>query len=128
MLTETEIDKIVVNTAYQIHAELGPGLDESAYLALMLNELSKRGLKIKSEVPGSISHGGLALGTKVKTDLIVEDKVIIELKSLAEIQPVHIKHLQLYLRITGKKLGLLINFGDPSIKNAITRVVNGLLE
>ena len=127
-MTENEIAKIVVDAAYHIHANLGPALLESAYQSILVYELEKRGLRFESEVLVPIIYDGLILETGFRADLIVEDKVIIELKSIEQIAPVHKKQLLTYLRLTGKKLGLLINFGDALIRNGITRIANGMPE
>ncbi len=127
-MTENEIAKIVVDAAYHIHANLGPGLLESAYQSILVYELKKRGLRFESEVLVPIIYDGSILETGFRADLIVEDKVIIELKSIEQIAPVHKKQLLTYLRLTGKKLGLLVNFGEALIRNGITRIANGMPE
>ena len=127
-MTENEIARIIVDIAYHIHKRLGPGLLESVYQTVMLHELQKRGLRVAAEVAVPINYDNLILDTAFRADLIVEEKVIIELKSVEKILPVHKKQLLTYLRLTGTQLGLLINFGEYLIKNGITRVVNGLKE
>ena len=125
-MTENEIAKVVVDTAFKIHSRLGPGLLESAYQAIMVYELQNRGLKIEAEVPMPIQYDGIALDVGYRADILVEELVIIELKSVEKAALVHKKQLLTYLRLADLRLGLLINFGAPLIKNGITRVVNGL--
>jgi len=127
-MDENEIAKIVVDAAYKIHTTLGPGLLESVYLTILRYELEKRGLKVKWEVPLPVIYDGIQFAEGYRIDILVEDKVILELKSVEMILPVHKKQLLTYLRLADKKLGLLINFGESTIKQGITRLVNGLPE
>lgn len=126
MTRENEVATAIADAAYKIHRTLGPGLLESAYEAVMLYELKKRGLAVTSQVPIPIRYESICLETGFRADLVVEDLVIIELKSIEKIAPVHKKQLTTYLRLADKRLGLLINFGEELIKDGITRVVNGL--
>jgi len=126
MLTENEIAKQVVDASYLVHTRLGPGLLESVYLAVLVHELRKRNLSVATEVPIPVHYDDLEMEIGFRADIIVNDKVIIELKSIEQIAPVHKKQLLTYLRLADKRLGLLINFGDALIKNGITRIVNGL--
>lgn len=128
MSGENEIAAIIVDAAYHIHVTLGPGLLESVYQAILIHELRKRGLHVDDEVGVPVEWDGVRLDLGFRADLIVEDKVIVELKSVEVIAPVHKKQLLTYLRLTDCKLGLLINFGSALIKDGITRVVNGLKE
>lgn len=125
-MTENEISKQVVDAAFKIHTTLGPGLLESVYEAVLAYELKQRGLKVVRQKSIPVIYEEVHLEEGFRADLIVEDKVIIELKSVETIAPVHKKQLLTYLRLTNLKLGLLINFGDELIKTGITRVVNGL--
>ena len=127
-MTENEIATIVVDAAYKVHVALGPGLLESVYSVALAHELKKRGLKIVSEQSIPVVYDGVRIADGFRADLIAEDKVIIELKSVEKVIPVHKKQLVTYLRLADKRLGLLINFGAPLIKHGITRVVNGLEE
>jgi GxxExxY protein len=127
-MTENEIAKQVVDAAYKIHTKVGPGSLESAYEAILIYELKKRGLQVLYEQPVPIVYEEVRLDIGYRADLIVEDKVIIELKSVEKIAPVHYKQLLTYLKLADKRLGLLINFGEVFIKHGITRVVNGLKE
>lgn len=127
-MTENDVAKIIVDAAYKIHTRFGPGLLESAYQALLVYELKKRGLRVEDEQPVALDYEGIHLDVGYRADLIVEDMVIVELKSVEQIAPVHKKQLLTYLKLADKRLGLLINFGDVLIKNGITRIVNGLKE
>jgi len=125
-MTENELSKIIVNTCYNMHIELGPGLFESVYEEILFHELSKKGLKIERQKTVPVFWKELKMEIGFRADLIVENKVIIEIKSVEAIAPVHKKQLLTYLRLTGIKLGLLINFNENLIKNGITRIVNNL--
>ena len=127
-MTENEIAKEVVDAAYKVHTTLGPGLLESVYEASLAYELEQRGLKIERQESLPVVYKNVRLEEGFRADLIVSDRVIIELKSVETIAPVHKKQLLTYLRLAEKRLGLLINFGAALIKNGITRVVNGLPE
>ena len=125
-MTENELSKIIVNTCFNIHIELGPGLFESVYEEILYYELKNSGLNVErqKEIPVIWKELNMRLG--FRADLIVENKVIIELKSVETIAPVHQKQLLTYLKLTDLKLGLLINFNERLIKNGITRIVNNL--
>lgn len=125
-MTENEIAKIIVNTCYNIHVELGPGLLESVYEEILYHELINQGLRVEKQKAIPVIWKGVKMNLGFRTDLIVEGKVIIELKSVENIAPVHPKQLLTYLRITNLKLGLLINFNEKLIKDGITRIVNNL--
>ena len=125
-MTENEISKIVVNTAYDLHVRLGPGLLESVYEEIMFFELTKQGLYVEKQKAIPVIWDNLKMDIGFRADLIVENKVILELKSVETIAPVHPKQLLTYLRIMGLKLGLLINFNDKLMKDGITRIVNNL--
>lgn len=124
---ENEISGHIVNAAITVHRTLGPGLLESIYEKALLIELrDHKKLEVKQQVQISAAYRGHDLGLAYRADLIVENKVIIELKSVAQIHPVHAKQLLTYLRLADLKLGLLINFNEVLVKDGITRVVNGL--
>ena len=125
---ENEVARQIVDAAYKIHSTLGPGLLESAYQAILVYELQRRGLQIEAETQMPVVYEGIRLDIGYRADLIVEDKVIVELKSVEQIAPVHKKQLLTYLRLADKRLGLLINFGAPLIKDGIIRIVNRLEE
>jgi GxxExxY protein len=125
-MTENEISKQVVDSAFKIHTRLGPGLLESVYEAVLAYELRKRGLRVERQKAIPVVYEEVRLDEGFRADLVVEDKLIIELKSVEAIAPVHKKQLLTYLRLSNLKLGLLINFSEELIKNGISRVVNGL--
>lgn len=125
-MTENEISRQIVDAAFQIHTRLGPGLLESVYEVLMAHELRKRGLRVERQVPVRIAYDGIVFDEGFRADLIVEDLVIVELKSVEKTAPVHGKQVLTYLRLTGKRLGLLVNFGEALIKLGIAHVANGL--
>ena len=125
-MTENDISKIVVNTSYNIHRKLGPGLLESVYEEILFYELIKNGLKVKRQKAIPVIWEDIKMELGFRADLIVENKVIIELKSVETIAPVHPKQLLTYLKLTGLKLGLLINFNEKLIKDGIIRIVNKL--
>lgn len=125
-MTENELSKIIVDVSYKIHTRLGPGLLESVYEAILFHELTKKGLKVERQKPIPVIWDGINLDIGFRSDLIVEDKVIIEIKSVEQISNVHLKQLLTYIRITDLRLGLLINFNEALIKNGIKRVANGL--
>lgn len=125
-MKENEISKNVFNTCLEIHIKLGPGLLESVYEEILYHELIEKGLKVKRQVPIPVIWKNRHMGIGYRADLIVEEKVIIELKSVEIIAKVHPKQLLTYLRLTDLKLGLLINFGENLLKDGYSRVVNGL--
>jgi GxxExxY protein len=127
-MTENEIAKIVVDAAFKIHKKLGPGLFESVYVAVLVHELQQRGLKVETEVQIPVVYESIRLEIGFRADLNVGDKVIVEVKSIEQIAPVHKKQLITYLKLADMRLGLLMNFGAPVIKDGITRIVNGLVE
>ncbi len=126
--TENEIAYEIVDAAFHIHKTLGPGLLETVYEVVLARELEKRGLTVIRQKPVPIVFGDLKFDEAFRADLIGEDKVIVELKSVEQITPVHKKQLLTYLRLADKRLGLLINFGTAVIKDGISRIVNGLKE
>ena len=128
VMTENEIARVVVDAAYKIHTTLGPGLLESVYEAILAYELRKRGLRVACQQPVAVAYETVKLDLGFRADLIVEDKVMVELKSVERTAPVHKKQLLTYLKVADKRLGLLINFGAPLIKQGITRIVHRLPE
>ena len=127
-MTENEIAKLIVDACYQIHTRLGPGLLESVYETVLAYELKKRGLGVQRQVGIPIVYDDIKFDEGFRADLIVENKVILELKSVEQTAPVHRKQVLTYLKLTDMRLGLLINFGSPLIKDGITRLVNRLEE
>ncbi len=125
-MNENQISKIVVDCCFRIHMTLGPGFLESVYLEVLIFELKKAGLKFEKEVGIPVHYEDIRLDLGFRADLIVEHLVIIELKSVERLQPVHKKQLTTYLKLTGMKLGLLVNFNVNLIKDGIERVVNRL--
>ncbi len=125
---ENEIARVIVDAAYQIHTVLGPGLLESVYETVLAYELRKRGLKIIRQAPIPLIYEEISFDEGFRADLLVQEKVIVELKSMGKVAPVHKKQLLTYLRLADKRLGLLINFGEALIKDGITRIVNRLQE
>lgn len=126
IVTENEIAKIIVDAALNVHKALGPGLYESVYEAVLSYELGRRGLKVERQLPISINYNGISFEEAFRADMVVESKVIIELKSIEAVANVHKKQLLTYLRLADKRLGLLINFGEAFIRDGITRVANGM--
>jgi GxxExxY protein len=125
-MTENEIATQGVDAAYQIHKRLGPGLLESVYEVILAHELKNRGLKAVRQVAIPIIYDSLEFEEGFRADIIVEDKLIVELKSVESVSRVHKKQLLTYLRLADKRLGLLVNFGEELIRYGISRIVNGL--
>jgi len=123
---ENEISKIVVDVCYKIHTTLGPGIFESVYENILEYELIERGLNITRQQPIPVIWEGIKFDQGFRADIIIENKVIVEIKSIEAIAPVHQKQLLTYLRLTDLKLGLLVNFNEALIKNGIQRIVNNL--
>lgn len=123
---ENEIAREVVDAAFKIHTTMGPGLLESVYQAVLAHELAQRGLRVQREVPISIGYDNLRFDVGFRADLLVNELVIVELKSVEHTAPVHSKQVLTYVRLARLRLGLLVNFGAPRIKDGIARVVNGL--
>ena len=127
-MNENEIGTKLLEAAIQIHRELGPGLLEAVYEVILARELSDRGLRVQRQVPVPIVFKGIRFDEGFRADIIIENKVLLELKSIERIVPAHKKQVQTYLRLTGLKLGYLLNFGEAVLKSGITRCVNGLEE
>ena len=125
-MNENELSKIIVSSCLKIHRTLGPGLLESVYEEVLFYELTRNGLQARRQVGIPVAYEGIDMGLGFRADIIVEDKALIELKSVEHIMPVHKKQLLTYLKLTGLKLGLLVNFNAELIKDGITRVVNNL--
>ena len=124
---ENDLGTIIGDCAVKLHQALGPGLLESVYEAVLARQLKQAGLSVQRQVAVPIHFEGLSFDEGFRADLIVNQKVIIELKSVETVHPVHKKQLLTYLRLTGRKLGYLLNFGDELMKNGITRIINGNL-
>jgi GxxExxY protein len=128
MLSENEIGTIVIESAIKVHQALGPGLLESVYEIVLAHELQQRGLQAERQVAVPIVYENIRFVEGFKADIIVNGKVVLELKSVEQVTPAHKKQIQSYLRLTGCKLGYLLNFGEALMKKGITRAVNGLEE
>lgn len=126
MMNENDIAKIVVDLCLKIHKILGPGLLESVYEEVLVYELKKLGLLVVRQTGIPVVYETVRLDIGFKADVIIENKVILELKSVENLLPVHKKQLLTYLKLTNMKLGLLINFNENMIKNGITRIANGM--
>ena len=114
----------LLGCAYRVHTELGPGLLESVYEAALVYELELQGFEVRHQVPVKVNYRGMELDMDLRLDVIVDNSVILELKSVTEIQPVHQKQLLTYMRLTGVSLGYLINFNVEYLKDGIERLVN----
>jgi GxxExxY protein len=125
-MTENEISKVIFDSALKIHRALGPGLLESVYESSLLYELKEAGLKVKKQEPIPLIYKDVKLEIGFRADLIVEEKVIIEVKSVEALNDVHLAQVLTYLRLSGRKLGMLMNFNVTLIKDGIKRVVNNL--
>lgn len=123
---ENEIAKQVVDAAYHIHTSLGPGLLESVYRIVLTHELKKRGLAAEKEMAVALQWDNILFEEGYRADLIVESKVVVEVKAVSDLAAVHKRQLLTYVKLAKCRLGLLINFGEERIKDGIVRVVNGL--
>ena len=127
-VSENVVAQQIVDAAYQVHVKLGPGLLESVYEAALAYELEKRGLHVHRQPPIPVVYEEIQIQVAFHADLVVEDKVIVEIKAVENVSPLHKRQLLTYLRLADKRLGLLINFNVVLIKHGITRIVNGLKE
>ena len=127
-LTENQLSKIILDTAFKVHTKTGPGLLESVYEVILTHELRKHGLHVERQVSIPIRYDELTFDEGFRADLLVEGKVIVELKSVEQLVRVHSKQVLTQLRLSDRRLGLLINFGEVRLKDGIERIVNGLPE
>lgn len=127
-MTENEIGTMVIEAAIAVHRELGPGLLETVYEVILARELADQGLNVERQVAVPINYKGIRFDEGFRADIIVAGKVVLELKSVERVTAAHKKQVQTYLRLTGCKLGYLLNFGESLMKTGITRCVNGLEE
>ena len=127
-MTENEIGNIVVDCSVRLHMELGPGLLESVYEVLLAHMLREAGLTVERQVPIPIEYRGIRFDEGFRADIVLENKVILELKSVESIGKAHKKQVLTYLKLTGHKLGYLLNFGEELMKDGIYRVLNGYVE
>jgi GxxExxY protein len=125
---ENEIGSVVVDCAVALHRDLGPGLLETVYEVTLARALERRGLSVQRQVAVPIEYEGETFAEGFRADLIVESKVLLELKSVERVTPAHKKQLLTYLRLTGLKLGYLLNFGEALMRDGITRTINGSLD
>ncbi len=124
-MNENEIGKIIVDTAVTVHKKLGPGLLENVCEVILAYELERYGLSVKRQVSVPIEYHGIKFDEGFRADIFIENKVIIELKSVEFIHKAHKKQVLTYLRLTGYKLGYLLNFGEALMKDGISRIING---
>jgi GxxExxY protein len=127
-MTENQIAKQILDGAFVVHTKLGPGLFESVYDVVLAHELRKRGLTVERQKPMPIVYDGVRFDETFRSDLVVNGKVIAELKSVEATSAIHAKQVLTQLRLSGLKLGLLINFGEAHLKNGIKRIINGKLD
>lgn len=126
MMTENEISGIIIDSAIKVHRALGPGLLESTYEACLFHELTLRGLRVERQVPMPIHYEGVQLDAGYRLDIVVEGKVIVELKAVEGLLPIHEAQLLTYLRLSGIKLGLLMNFNVTRLMDGVLRRAHGL--
>jgi GxxExxY protein len=124
-MEEDELSMMILEAAFQVHSRLGPGLLESVYQRVLAYELKKRGLSVETQRSVPIYYDRLRFEAGYRADLIVEKKVLLELKSIEILLPVHAKQVLTYIRLANLRVGLLINFGETRLKNGIKRLVNG---
>ena len=125
---ENEISRVVLDEAIALHRALGPGLLESVYEAILVKKLMERGYDVKRQLPIPLAYDGLQFDVAFRADVVIEDKVLLELKSLDRLTNAHRKQLLTYLKLSGMKLGLLLNFGADLMTQGTVRVVNQLDE
>ena len=127
-LTENQLSKITLDAAFKVHSRTGPGLLETVYEVVLAHELRKQGLHVERQVPIPIRYDELEFEEGFRADLVVEDKLIVELKSVEKLAPIHGKQVLTQLRLSGYRLGLLINFGEVHLRDGVERIANGLPE
>jgi GxxExxY protein len=127
-MNENEIGTKILGIAIEIHRQLGPGLLESVYETVLYHKLIQAGFRVQRQVPVPITFEGITFDEGFRADIIVENKVILELKAIEKIANVHKKQLLTYLKLTDMKLGYLINFNEVILKEGITRIINGIIE
>jgi GxxExxY protein len=125
-MTENDLSNIIIGCSIKVHSALGPGLLESAYEECLYYELKKTGLKVQKQKPLPLIYEEIKLEVGYRVDLIVENKVIIEVKAVEALNDVHLAQVLTYLKLNKSKLGLLINFNVPKVKDGIRRIVNNL--
>lgn len=125
---ENDVSAVILNAAIEVHRSLGPGLLESVYEVSLAHVLRQRGLVVARQVPIPVTFQGIVFDEGFRADLIVQNLVLVELKSVQHVAPIHRKVVLTYLRLSGLRLGLLVNFGAPMLKDGFERLVNGLDE
>jgi GxxExxY protein len=128
VMNENEIAKQILDAAFVVHTKLGPGLLESVYEVVLAHELRKQGLLVERQKPMPITYDGVRFDEAYRADLLVDSRVIVELKSVETTAPLHAKQVLTQLRMSGLKLGLLINFGQAHLKNGIRRLINAQID
>lgn len=123
-LLDAEYTHKLLGCAYAVHSALGPGLMESVHEAALVYELKSQGFEVRNQEPVKVKYKDIILDINLRLDIIIDNSVILELKSVTELLPIHKKQLLTYMRLTGIKLGYVINFNEYSLKNGIERVVN----
>jgi len=123
-MKDPEVTGVIIGGAIEVHRTLGPGLLESVYEECLAMELGLRGLRVQRQLPVALEYKGRRIGAELKIDLLVNDQVIVELKSVEHLLPIHDAQAITYLRLTGKPIGLLINFNVPLLKDGIRRFLN----
>ena len=123
-MLDSEYTHKLLGCAYAVHSALGPGLLESVYEAALIYELKSQGFEVQNQVPVKVKYNSIILDIDLRLDIIVDNRVILELKSVTELLPIHKKQLLTYMRLTNIKLGYVINFNEYSLKDGIERVVN----
>lgn len=127
-MKHNELSSLIIKAAIAVHRALGPGLLESVYQVCLMQELKDMGLKAEAQVAVPIIYKGNRLASDLRIDLLVEDRIIVEIKAVAELHPIHTAQLLTYLKLTNKKLGLLINFNTTKLVDGLERVMNGYLD
>lgn len=123
-MTENEISYLIRKTIFNVYNGLGPGLLESVYHKILIYELEDLGLEVKSEVPVSVIYNNINFNCDLRIDILVENSVIVELKSVKELENIHFKQVLTYLKLANKRLGILVNFNADNILNSIKRIAN----
>ncbi len=123
-MKETKLDKVVLDSAFKVHTAVGPGLLESVYETLLAYELSTHGIEVQRQVPIPIRYRGLCFEEGFRADLVVPGELLVELKAIERLMPVHARQVLTQLRMSGHGLGLLINFGAEHLKDGVQRIVN----
>jgi len=126
-MNENELSSNIIGLAIKVHSALGPGLLESAYEKALVYELQEAGLKAETQKMIPVIYNQITIDEGFRADIVVNDSIILELKSVKQIEDIHLKQLLTYIRLSGKKLGLLINFNETLLKNGIKRVINGAI-